>query len=236
MKYQFVKLALTIAATISLVETSVNALNFNYSVSATANIHSAGLGAPVAPGGLGAGILPIEHTIMPGQSLFTFSASGLTTAAGGSPTLGPDGWVGAMSDVYAYGGISGFKAGSVLPLVGVFLDSNVPQSPAPATLQFTSTGLGLDFTTLSPAIGQVFFIGDGQTSGSVAQEFFAPAGATRLFLGFADAPYSSGNPGAYFDNGGSLNVTVTAVPEPTVAGFIIVSGLVASRWLKRRSH
>jgi len=51
------------------------------------------------------------------------------------------------------------------------------------------------------------------------QEFYAPAGATRLFLGFADAyefGYPTSYPGYYNDNSGLLEVEfdVSFVPEP----------------------
>jgi hypothetical protein len=79
-------------------------------------------------------------------------------------------------------------------LVGVFLGDSEPSGTPPAGLRFyqTQNAQGVtrtDFTSLSPAIGQVFFIGDGLTgtgTGAV-QAFQVPPGATRLFLGQADA-------------------------------------------------
>ena len=72
--------------------------------------------------------------------------------------------------------------------------------------------MGTDFTDLSPEIGQVFFIGDGRTSGGTLQNFHAPTGATRLYLGYADAlnfGFPSSTPGSYWDNSGALNVAVS---------------------------
>jgi hypothetical protein len=70
--------------------------------------------------------------------------------------------------------------------------------------------VGTEFATLTPALGQVFFIGDGLTgtgSGSV-QTFTVPRGATRLFLGIADASGFGGRPGCYGDNIGMFQVQI----------------------------
>jgi hypothetical protein len=90
-------------------------------------------------------------------------------------------------------------------LVGVFLGATEPADPAPSILDFTSNA---DFTSLSPLIGQTFFIGDGASNTGFGgngprQEFVVPNGATRLYLGFADAYAFVGDPGYYSDNGGS---------------------------------
>ena len=47
-------------------------------------------------------------------------------------------------------------------------------------------------------------MGDGK-----ARTFRIPAGATRLYLGFADAYQYQGEPGWYDNNGGKLTVTVS---------------------------
>jgi hypothetical protein len=76
--------------------------------------------------------------------------------------------------------------------------------------------LGTSFLSLSPQIGQLFFVGDGLTgtgSGSV-QQFLVPPTATRLYLGFADAVGYMGLPGQYQDNVGILNASFQIVPEP----------------------
>jgi hypothetical protein len=191
-----------------------------FTVQGTANIFSAGLTTPVAPGGSGAGILPVLITLSPSQSVFQFSASGSVTENNLYGFYhGPDGRPLNGCETYAYGGISGFITDQVAPLAGIFLTDAVPGSTPPPTLDFRSTGLGLNFTTLAPAIGQVFFIGNGQTSGGIIQTFYAPAGATRLFLGIPDAVNAQSYPGGYGDNAGSFSVTVTAVPEPAFAAL-----------------
>ncbi len=191
-----------------------------FTVQATANIFSAGLTTPVAPGGSGAGILPVSISLSPGQNTFQFSAAGSVTENTLSGVYhGPDGRPNIGNNVYAYGGLSGFITDQVAPLAGVFLTDAAPGGTPPSTLDFSSAGLGLDFTTLAPALGQVFFIGDGQTSGGTIQTFYAPAGATRLFLGVPDSVNGESYPGGYDDNSGSFSVAVTAVPEPAFAAL-----------------
>ena len=148
-------------------------------------------------------------TLTPGSTL-TFSATGGVDFAGGTPTAGPDG--GFVFSTVSSDGISG-ATWPVNALVGVFLDNSLPtSSAAPADLNF-STGAGTGFTTLSPALKQAFFIGDGLsgTGSGAVQTFVIPAGATRLFLGTSDGV-------GWFNNSGSFAVTVSAAaaPPPTV--------------------
>ena len=220
-------LNLSLLGALALVVYPAAAATSNYTVPSSANISSSGLLSPVGPGGGGAGTLPVLHLIAPGQTTFSFSATGEISQYFDEFFHSSDGLQGYPMNVDSYGGISGFKADVNTPLVGVFLSGSSPGAPAPATLDFTSeAGLGLDFSSLSPQLGQVFFIGDGKSSGNLDQIFNAPAGATRLFLGFADAPFSVGAPGAFDDNRGSLAVTVTSVPEPTAISLLLASGLV----------
>jgi hypothetical protein len=199
-----------------------------FNVPATANIFSAGLSTPVAPSGGGAGILPVQITLNPGLGTFQFQVSGNVSPNDGQFSLGGDGTHGMNSNIDPCGGISGFLCVRGFPLVGVFLTAATPQAPPPPTLNFTSAGLGIDFLSLSPQIGQLFFIGDGLTGtdSGQTQTFYAPAGATRLYLGFADAVWEQGAPGQYSDNVGSLNVSVTAVPEPTSVALILAGSVL----------
>lgn len=162
----------------------------------------------------------------------------------GPPFFGPGGNGSAGSNLSALGGISGYS-GPQGPLVGVFLDDTIPSAgPAPTTLDFTTGGLGADFTMLSPQLRQVFYIGDGVTSGDVFQLFTAPAGATRLFLGIPDGFSFGGAPGAYDDNDGGYRVRVGVnqvpdnmplVPEPATAGLLLIGGLVVLSRRPRRA-
>jgi hypothetical protein len=105
----------------------------------------------------------------------------------------------------------------VVALVGVFLnDLNPENATPPSTINFNAPR-ATSLKMLSPALGQVFFIGDGltRTGTGTIQTFQAPSGATRLFLGVPDAINASGPPGAYDDNSGAFTITVSVVvPEP----------------------
>ncbi len=129
-----------------------------------------------------------------------------------------------------FGGISGYN-GPQGPLVGVFLDAGIPSAgPAPATLDFSAGGMGIDFLTLSPELNQIFYIGDGVDIGGDFQEFTAPVGATRLFFGIPDGFGFNGPAGAYDDNDGFYRVRVGIneipdLPEPTAGVLLFVMGV-----------
>jgi uncharacterized repeat protein (TIGR01451 family) len=128
-------------------------------------------------------------------------------------------------------GITGPGAGY---LVGVFVPVGGPVGTAPTALDFTSSGLGTSFTSLSPQLDQVFFIGDGLTGNGTGtqQTFNIPTGAGQLWLGISDAGFYNGAPGAYGDNLGfyTVDFTVNApssggvtVTETAPAGLTLVS-------------
>ena len=155
----------------------------------------------------------------------------------GAPIFGPGGNGAAGSSLTSFGGISSY-IGPQGPLVGVFLSDAVPSSGAPAGLDFSPAGLGIDFTSLSPLLGQVFYIGDGKTAGGSFQEFIAPIGATRLFLGIPDGFGFGGAPGAYDDNDGSYRIRigvnqVPGIPEPETYALML-AGLALLRVVARR--
>jgi hypothetical protein len=77
----------------------------------------------------------------------------------------------------------------------------------------------VNYTSLSPLLKQVFFIGDGMTDGGQMQQVVIPAEATRLFLGTMD------NHG-WSNNIGALIVQVTLIPEPSTLTLLILLGLV----------
>jgi len=131
----------------------------------------------------------------------------------GNNSNDPDG-VGAApatSSNTGAGSISGMIAPGAGYLVGVFVPAGGPAGAAPAALDFTSSGLGIAFTSLSPQIDQVFFIGDGLTGDGTGtqQTFNIPTGAGQLWLGISDAGGYNGAPGAYGDNLGSYTVGLT---------------------------
>ena len=183
-------------------------------VSGTANIYGAGHGSP--PGG---GDLPpvIKFTAGASQYVTFPSVTGQVRFDTfhddfGNGSTSPDGGSFlAPTDVFATGGLSEIKMPNTEGLLGVFLTDAEPADPAPATLDFGPNVLTENFDSISPKIGQVFFIGDGKTAGGTPQKFYAPANATRLYLGVADSYNGSsitGPPSAWGDNGGQYSVEV----------------------------
>ena len=201
-------------ATFSLVlATPAHAESVVVGVPATANPYLAGMpsGSTCCAGDAAPAQSPVQVTgltLTPGSTI-TFSATGGVNFQPGPITSGPDG--GSFFSTASSNGISG-ATWPENTLVGVFLDASQPDSTsAPASLDF-STGGGTTFATLSPALKQVFFIGDGRTgTGTGAtQAFVVPAGATRLFLGVSDGV-------GWFNNVGSFSATVSAGAAPVAA-------------------
>jgi len=159
------------------------------------------------------GIAPVVYSFpaRPFQTLTFASVSGTWTNSPAVPPFGPDG-IDQPPNLHIQGAgpLAGYgSADFVGGMVGIFLENSLPGS-APAALQFyvsnsSDGGIQTDFKTLSPRIGQVFFIGDGLTgTGAGAVQVFAvPATATHLYLGFVDSCNNT-VPGCYSDNSGSL--------------------------------
>ena len=132
-----------------------------------------------------------------------------TVAAGLVHWNGSDGTLQFPTDIDSYGGISGLTdSETALFLAGVFLGGGGQPADPPPRLDLSPGGpLGHDFQTVSPRLGQTFFVRDGLAQPE-DQQFVVPQGATHLYLGFSDAYGFSGEPGYYDDNLGSLDVTV----------------------------
>ena len=99
------------------------------------------------------------------------------------------------TNISAANGLSGIITPNFGFLSGVFLDGKeIGTQTPPATLDFNS--IGENFTSLSPLIDQVFFIGDGLTGTGTGsqQQFNIPDSATALVLGLADAGGGVGQP------------------------------------------
>lgn len=189
--------------------------------------------------GIGGGLTPTAITLNAGTNrvLTISSATGSAAFCPGNTCIGtPEGGSINGTNINSSGSIAGIIAPSPASgfLAGLFLGAALPVS-APSRLDFTG---GLNFATLSPALGQIFFIGDGRTSAALIQQFFAPDAATRLYFGVADAGGFVGDPGFYFDNVGSYSVTyaVTAlstIPEPATV-VLFGSGAVVLALLRLR--
>ena len=87
-----------------------------------------------------------------------------------------------------------------------------PSDPAPPPLNlFTNPD---ELKEISPAVNQVFFIGNGRTNtNNLIQKFHIPPDATCLFLGFADSAFFGHAgifaPCCYENNIGSLTADLT---------------------------
>jgi hypothetical protein len=182
-----------------------------------------------APGGSNpnGATAPVSFNLSPGNGrVFNLdSLTGSVTWNSGVTETNPDSNPYGGNFFPAVNVLSGVGQSQWFPLYGVFLGDTLPSS-APMSLDFRASGLGIAFTQLSPALGQVFFIGDGRTgtgSGQV-QDFIVPDGATRLFLGFNDDVWG--------DNGGGYGIEFSVIPEPSSALLFGLTGLLAS--LRRR--
>jgi hypothetical protein len=159
---------------------------FDVAVPGTSNIFGAGFSLPPEPGGGGGGALPtlVKLPSGGGRVMTLSGATGLINCCSSTPDTPPRGG-GSTSNINPYGGLSGFVDDHNVPLVGVFL-TDVPASGAgPATIDWSTHH---DDSDISPQIGQIFYLGAGTTSSTnMTQRFHVPDGATRLYLGTADA-------------------------------------------------
>jgi len=209
-------------------------------IQGTANIFASGQASVVD------GTLP-QSTVFAGSNLqLVFSSvTGAVNCCFGVPDSTADGGFGAggVTNINSLNGISGIIDSSrTLFLVGLFDNGSLNAGAAPARLDVSANQD--TFTTSSPLLYQTFFIGDGRTgfnnAAGTQQVFVVPAGATRLFLGFADAFGFIGDPGFYNDNTGSLSATFTisstsAVPEPSTFVLTGLAGLLLATIRKARS-
>jgi hypothetical protein len=145
-------------------------------------------------------------------------------------------------DMQAYNGISGMLLYEPTPadrrvmfLTGVFTTATGPDGTAPPRLDFSSTSTsvpgGRSFTTLSPLVDQLFYVGDGLTGEGVGslQTFNVPDEATHLYLGQMDGSRFIHGPDFYGNNDGSFAVQgVVVVPEPAAGAMGAIAGVMAA--------
>jgi hypothetical protein len=206
------------------------------SVPATGDLYAAGL--PAGTKCCGGDTTPANSPVLAPITFFageylTFSTTGGTShdSQPVSPTAdGDTSFTYNLTHDYSTG-ISGPTNVHLNGLAGVFLGASNPSGPAPAQLN------GTTFSSISPGLDQIFFIGDGLTGDGTGlgtvQTFFVPTGATWLYLGIIDD-------GGYFDNQGTIiadilsSTAVGAVPEAStwammVLGFVGVGFITYRR-------
>lgn len=174
-----------------------------------ANLPSAGLDKPIAPGGGGAGVLPDLVELPEGEDrvLEITCTAGEVNCCFGNPdgAAAPGGTKAFKTDIESVGGISGIVTDRALFLAGVFLTDAAPAEPAPERLDQTGETV---FDRFAPEIGQTFVIGTGEGS-----TWIVPKEATRLYLGVMDAYFTHGGSGWYGNNSGWFEVTVRVTTD-----------------------
>lgn len=192
---------------------------------------SPGTGGDSAPGQ--SPVLVTGLPLVPG-SLLHFAATGSVRQDPSFPFFGPDGDLANFAPIASRNNLGASKV-PIDALMGVFLDNTQPNlSAAPAGLDFSAGGNvagGVNYVSFSPALKQVFYIGDGLTSGAIAQTIVVPSGATRLYLGVLDTSQWS-------NNGGQFSVESTVVPEPStfITASAALTALAAAAVRRRRSR
>jgi hypothetical protein len=170
-------------------------------IPATSNIYGAGLN-PVAALPGGAGTRPGSIELDRSARVIMFPEVRGTVGPWGASRHGPEGGPEfAGTQITPFNGLTGLRhASRSLFLVGAFAPVAASQT---STLDVTATENENEFR---PALGELFFIGDGHTVDGAVQRFVVPSGATRLYVGFADACGFRGAPACYDDNTGAVIV------------------------------
>jgi hypothetical protein len=170
------------------------------------------------------GTAPQSINISRDVAYVTFNVTGeITLALNGLAFAGADGNPNIMVRCRGANKIAPIICAGGGYLTGVFVNSQQhydEMAVHPTALDFTdgADGIGTDFSTLSPPLNAMFFVGDGKIGrgNGDTQRFDVPANATILVLGIADC--SSGEiPGGYSENSGEFNVAYTMWPPETCA-------------------
>lgn len=182
-----------------------------------------------------------------GGSVVTFTSvsGGVNCCSDPSDLNTPDGknfapnYNGGNTTVDGLHNISGAYGNTQLPLVAMFTSEQDPTTLSGPVAALPAWDAASP-QSLAPALYQVFYVGDGRAGFNDAAgallAFTAPAGATRLYLGFADAGAFNGTSSWYADNRGALQVDFRIAPVPEPAGWMLgLAGLGAlAAWRRRR--
>jgi hypothetical protein len=216
----------------------------DFSVPGTASVyevfgHKGNPGGDI-PGRASSSAIRIDFTPGP-RNRFVFSVTGLAGCCAPEPaSYPPDGGRRPSAVVAGANGLSDVAGNTALGLLGAFTTSADPSISAAPRHRWWD---GEAPTSSAPLLHQTFYIGDGRSGyddllGSTLL-FAAPADASRLYLGVADALYFGGLPGFYGDNPGSYSVRATllqqVVAEPShraLAGLVFAA-LIALRIARR---
>ena len=188
------------------------------------------------------GIIPTAIPLPGGPArLLSLSAvSGSITPLTGSAAFGADGgnFFNLPYTVLPHAGIAGISdadIGFTMPLLGIFTAGIPLESARPPDRNVTTDK---ELSMIPTVLNQPFYIGDGMTTLGVRQFFTVPDGASHFSFGFADAipqfGIFNGPPGNYSDNAGSLTVTYSFIPEPSV-GALLWLGLALRNRRKRKT-
>jgi hypothetical protein len=175
-------------------------------------------GSDTAPGNS-----PVGLSVGAGSSQ-TFSVTG-TTSVDDSCFADADGGCYPNQSSFSPPPASGLYNGPADALIGIYLPAGTTDilTGSPYLDYTDPSNLGL--ASYSPGLNQIFIIGDGLTGDGTGatQTFFAPAGATMLYIASADSI------GGSTGNEGALQVTFTgatlvsgAVPEPATWAMMLV--------------
>lgn len=166
---------------------------------------------------------------------FTSVTGGVNCCSNPGNLFTPDGG-GSNSSVLATNGLSASVGNTALGLVAVFTSESDPfGGTPPAALSWDASNPA----SLAPALNQVFFVGDGReglnNAAGALLTFTAPVGATRLYVGFADAYSYQGASSYYQDNPGAIAYTIALAPVPEPEGLaLVLTGLTLAGLLARR--